>query len=99
MSALSLLQHPESWSTGQHRADGMMVPSCLAIPVLGKMGAKLPAKALQLLSPSSHQQLLWLAVEMHEGFIKENYANDTVKVLTKIPVLRYLAALAALHYL
>lgn len=36
---------------------------------------------------------------MHEGFIKQNDANDTVKVLTRIPVLHYSAALAAQHYL
>lgn len=78
---------------------GMMVPSCLGVKALEMTGAKLPAKALQLLPPPSHQQLLWLAVEMHEGFIKQNDANDTVKVLTKIPVLCYSAALAAQHYL
>lgn len=78
---------------------GMMVPSCLGVTALGMTDAKMPATALQLLPPLSHQQLLWLAVEMHEDFIKQNDANDTVKVLTKIPVLRYSAVLAAQHYL
>ena len=57
ISALSLLQHPESWSKGQLRAGAELDDGC-------------PVASRGFAAPASCQRFLWLAVEMHEGFMK-----------------------------
>lgn len=86
--ALPLLQHPESWSEGSPCASAML-----------NDGSEVASHSVTALASPHRQRFLWLAVEMHEGFITQNDANDTVKVLTKMPVLRCSAAFAAPHYL